>query len=110
MAKPLALLLLLMAPARDYAWVPFHEALKQAELVVVGELVEIKVDPQGKKTAVVHPEVILKGECAEKLLQLPIYEHDARIACPPPEINFVKGAKHFLLLSGKPLRVIDAQF
>jgi len=100
----------LLTPAREHAWVPFHEALKQAEVVVTAEAVGIKYDSSGKRTAEVRPLTVLKGECSEKLLQFPIREFDQRIGCPPPAVDYVKGHHYLLLLGGKPLRETNAQF
>jgi len=111
MVKPLALLALLLVPCRDHPWVPFHEALREADMVITAEVMEIQKNTEGRRTAVIRPDSVLKGECPEKLLSLPIYEPDPKMGCPPPRVDFIQGGRYLLLLIRKPVvSVIHAQF
>lgn len=111
MIKPLALFVLLLVPCRDYPWVPLHEALRQADVVLTAQVVELPKDAQGRRTVVVRPDSVLKGDCPEKQLTLPIHEIDPHIGCQPPRMDWVQGGRFLLLLVRKPvLREIHPQF
>lgn len=111
MIRPLALALLLGLPAPDYAWVPFHQALREAEIVVTATLVELRQDEPRRKTAVFRCDETLKGDPKEGKVSLTLWEWDDRIACRPPELHPVVGKRYLLLLVTKPaISEIHPQF
>lgn len=65
------LLLFLLAPAREWAPVHWHELIAQAKLVVTGEVVRFGEDSEGRKTGILQVHEVLKGEHPGKELVLP---------------------------------------
>jgi hypothetical protein len=88
-----------------------HEALRQADMVITAEVMEIRKESERHRTVVIRPDSVLKGECPEKLLSLPVYEPNPEIGCTPPRVDFIQGGRYLLLLVRKPvLTVIHVQF